>query len=215
MKSLIRITSALTLMACCIQLQSQAQSVTAGQVKSVRGHRFSISGDFNGDGKHDTVKEVFLSKKTKQEAAKWYKGLNDDAALNKVLSQKPVLMLVSDNRQTDTLFIGDNLRPLGFRYLKNEGDLDNDGADELSYVIDAADYSNINVCFILSVRNGKWTYRYSFDIAENWLPSLPCNNNKEKTFDLIKKIGKKQIRVRTYDADTGEAEFNVVDLSEM
>lgn len=214
MKSLIRYTCAFTLMVCCIPLQSQAQSVASGQVRPVRGHRFSISGDFNGDGKKDTVKEIFLSRKTKQEAAKWYKGLSDDAALNRVLAQKPILMLVSDNNQADTLLIADEVHPLGFRYLKNEGDLDNDGADELSYVIDAADYSNINVCYILSLRNRKWVYRYSFDIAESWLP-LPPGKNNGKPIDLVKKTGKKQIRVRTYDQDTGEEEFTLVDLPEM
>jgi hypothetical protein len=77
----------------------------------------------------------------------------------------------------DTLRISKNAQQLGLAYLKNEGDLDGDGADELSYVINWADWSAFNHSYIVTYKKGRWLELYSFEIRDWQLPHLPEYQN--------------------------------------
>lgn len=160
-------------------LQSRAQDRLSLRPAS---DRFRITGDFNGDGKWEMLQEVFCIKQP-----------------------NPLLMLVSDDRSTDTFFIAAHYRPLGFLLLRNEGDLDGNGTDEISYVIDADDYSNNNTCFISTLKKGRWVTWYHFDIQESWLRVSPAPFTR-----LIQKVRPGAIGISRYDPDTGEAVQEIV-----
>ncbi|HTF81568.1 MAG TPA: hypothetical protein VL947_07580 [Cytophagales bacterium] len=78
----------------------------------------------------------------------------------------------------DTLHFASGGQLLGLSYLKNEGDLNGDGNDEVSYVVKWADWSSRNSCHIVTYKNKRWVVLYSFSIAEWQLPELPKTNSK-------------------------------------
>ncbi|MEO6630400.1 MAG: hypothetical protein ABIN13_01720, partial [Mucilaginibacter sp.] len=87
-----------------------------------------------------------------------------------------------------TLKITTNPQLLGLAYLKNEGDLDGDGGDEVSYVINWADWSNVNTWHIDTYKHGKWKDLYSFSIRDWQLPDLPQTYNQYGPMGLENKI---------------------------
>ena len=92
--------------------------------------------------------------------------------------------MTCDNPQIDTLHISKTQQLLGLYYVKNEGDLNGDGADEVSYVINYADWSSVNNWHIATYRNNKWSELYSFDIAEWQLPDMPGSINQYGMFGI-------------------------------
>lgn len=133
------------------------------------GHRFVVEGDFDGDGKKEKIVEHYYSKLTEKELNKHYPHIHEyDLLVEHIITQKPYLFLKSDNPNIDSFFITDEPQVAGILYLKNEGDLNGDGSDELSFVIDWADFSAVNTCQIITYRNNKWELLYSFDIWD-WL----------------------------------------------
>lgn len=77
---------------------------------------------------------------------------------------------------------------LGLSYLKNEGDLNGDGTDEVSYVVNWADWSNLNTWHLVTYKNKKWTALYSFPIWDWQLPDLPETFNHYGLFGLEDKL---------------------------
>ncbi|UOE46459.1 hypothetical protein MTO98_18835 [Mucilaginibacter sp. SMC90] len=73
---------------------------------------------------------------------------------------------------------------MGLLYLKNEGDLNGDGGDEISCVTNKADWSNLNVCTIMTYKNGKWNMLYWFPIWEWQLPELPRFGSQNGLLDI-------------------------------
>ncbi len=157
--------------------------------KPIFGYRFIIQGDFNGDGKQENLVEHYISLIDNKEAPKFYNGLKDYSQQVDITIQKQpmVFALCSDNR-IDTLSIDATGQLFGLSYLKNEGDLDGDGGDELSYVVDFADWSNINTCHIMSYKKNKWVDIYSFGIWDWQLPALPQSINDYGLFGTQDKI---------------------------
>ena len=87
--------------------------------------------------------------------------------------KKPFSFVIADNTKIDTLRISKAEQLLGLYFLKNEGDLNGDGNDEVSYIINAADWSACNTCHIVSYKKGKWNEIFSFAIRDWQLPALP------------------------------------------
>lgn len=159
------------------------------EIKPVFGYRFIISGDFNGDGKEDNLIEHFVSGLDNKETNKFYDGLSDyDELVELTIKKEPVSFVSSDNNQIDTLKISSGGQLLGLSYLKNEGDLNGDGTDEISYVVNWADWSNLNTWNLMSYKHDKWTELYSFPIWDWQLPDLPQNFNQFGLFGLEQKI---------------------------
>ncbi len=229
-----------------VRYSSQEDSAEAGtrqngtgtaNLKPVCGYRFAIDGDFDGDGNKETLVEHYYSMLEKSETNKYYEGLEDyDRLVDLTVRKKPYSFVVSDNQLIDTLRISTNEQLLGLSFLKNEGDLNGDGNDEVSYVVDWADWSNINTWHIMTYRHNKWQEMYSFTIWDWQLPDLPQNNKDyscmglfdgvavvtddstnrliEKEFNefqgLVKKIKKNRIRViRNKNAEVDTA---IIDL---
>jgi len=158
-------------------------------IKPNFGYRFIISGDFDGDGKKEKLIEHFVSGLDNKETNKFYEGLSDyDQLVALTIKKEPYSFVVSDNKLIDTLHISSGGQLLGLSYLKNEGDIDGDGGDEISYVVNWADWSNLNTWRLMSYKNGKWIELYSFDIWDWQLPDLPSTFNQYGWFGLEDKL---------------------------
>jgi len=171
----------------CKQTKSQSQiamiteevSSDSVKIKEVFGYRFVITGDFDGDGKREQLIEHYFSLRDNKETNKFYEGLEDyDDAIELAVEKNTYVFLSSDNSLIDTLRIIKGGQVFGISYLKNEGDIDGDGGDEISYVVDWADWSNLNTWHIMTFKNGKWKELYSFPIWDWQLPNLPYTTNQ-------------------------------------
>ena len=137
----------------------------------VWGYRFTIVGDFNGDGRRDTLHEHFFSRLLNQETNKYYSGNEDIYDLANIAAAKDVISFMAcSNCGVDTFPTGLVTGPL---FIKNEGDLDGDGADEIGYVPSLPQMSYLNHYNICSYRSGQWKELYSFSMWEWELPPTP------------------------------------------
>lgn len=149
----------------------------------VFGYRFIINGDFDGDGKPEKLIEHYISNLTNKEINKFYDGIEDYGDMvDLAIKRNPKSFVLSNNKQIDTLQISSGGQLFGISYLKNEGDLNGDGTDEVSYVIDYADFSNLNTWHIVTYKNGKWQELCQFPIWDWQLPNLPASSNQYGLF---------------------------------
>lgn len=152
----------------------------SADIEPIWGHRFQVSGDFNADGVQDTLKEHFYSHRDHKETNKYFSGIDDALILyDSVDARVCQSFLLCSNPKLDTVPIGGVLGPL---WLRNEGDLDGDGGDELSFVESYPQQSSMNECVIASFKNGKWKILYRFEIREWQFPPLP---QAGKTYGLF------------------------------
>ncbi|MDJ1496299.1 hypothetical protein QNI19_25400 [Cytophagaceae bacterium DM2B3-1] len=157
-------------------------------VKPVFGYRFHIQGDFNGDGHKEVLTEHFINGITHQETNKFYEGLKEyDQLVALTIQKNPESFFTCSDPRIDTLAIASGGQLLGVAFARNEGDLNQDGTDELSYVVNWADWSNINTYVIMTYQNGKWEELYTFGIWDWQLPDLPEVNNHYGHFGLMDK----------------------------
>jgi hypothetical protein len=140
----------------------------------VMGYRFSVEGDFDGDGKKETLTEHFVSGIDGKETNKFYDStINYDQLIVLVGRKEPKSFAISSNKKIDTLHIAGGWQCLGLSMLRNEGDLNGDGRDEISYVINHADWSSINTCYISTFTKEGWKVLHRFEIRDWQLPELP------------------------------------------
>ena len=158
------------------------------EIKEVFGYRFVITGDFDGDGKTEQLFEHYFSLRDNKETNKFYEGLDYGDNVWLAMQKDIYVFLTSDNPLIDTCRIAKGGQVFGISYLKNEGDLDGDGGDEVSYVIDWADWSNVNYWYVMTYKKGKWKELYSFEIRDWQLPALPYVTNQYGLFGTDGKI---------------------------
>jgi hypothetical protein len=143
-------------------------------------------GDFDGDGKRDTVFQYNFSKLKKEEIIcspdptknewediiKWFTKQDSDVyiAFNKT------------NR--DTLHLG---MAQGLYCLLNIGDINFDSKDEIAFVIDYLDFSNLNSCKIYSLCNEKWSELKQFSVNENVFDFASTKIMPSEIKDYLKK----------------------------
>ncbi|HMA64712.1 MAG: hypothetical protein ACM31E_00870 [Fibrobacterota bacterium] len=140
----------------------------------VYGFYFAISGDFDGNGTKETLTEHFFSLSEKRETSKWCDSIDDyNLLIGLIVKKEAYSYVICDTSSIDTLHIASGGRSFGLAYLKNEGDLNGDGTDEVSYVVNFTDWSELNTWYIMTCKNGSWEKVYSFPIWDWQLPSLP------------------------------------------
>ncbi len=154
----------------------------------VFGYRFKITGDFDGDGKKEQLTEHFYSKIDHKETNKFYENGDYDTLVALTAKKKPYCFLSCNYKKIADLQIASKDQLLGLSYLKNEGDLDRDGGDEISYVINWADWSNVNTWHIMTYKGGKWEELYSFPVWDWQIPDLPQTYNQYGPMGLQDKI---------------------------
>lgn len=176
----------------------------------------SLRGDFDGDGRPDILKAYAIRRPGYQPFDAY--GLREKAEYDRwvewVVAHRPLVVLVSPNRKLDTLKVGEG-QIFGLSWLKNEGDLNGDGSDEISYVPDNADWSNLNGCYLMTWRGGHWEQLLAFDIHESSLPGTILWAFQTKpagdTIDLekarrefpgfIRPIRKGVVQIRSFDSE--------------
>lgn len=135
------------------------------------GNRFRVVADLHGVGSHDTVTEVYFSQKLGAEAPKFIADWSYDSLVERSYQLEPLVMLRSTSAPMYTVSKAGH--GFGLLYLVNEGDLDGDGADELGYVLDNADWSSLNTYHVISLTEGRWIELFAFPIWDWQLPAVP------------------------------------------
>jgi hypothetical protein len=171
------------------------KSKNAEPLKLVYGYRFIIKGNFDGKSENEILTEHYFSGIDHKETNKFYESTSDTGSLEDndtlfalTIKRKTYSFITSDIKGIDTLKIAAGGTSFGLAYLKNEGDLDGDGRDEVSYVIDYLQMSSLNECFIMTFKNGRWRKFYSFPIWQWQLPDLPQTYNNYGGFGRQNKV---------------------------
>ncbi|MRI63591.1 hypothetical protein EDM00_06255 [Ornithobacterium rhinotracheale] len=162
-----------------------AKLLSAPGVEPIKGYRFSIEGDFDGDGQKEKLTEHYFSGKTNKETNKFYKGLKYYDFITVVVNKKPYCFMTSSNPAMQSLPVSDNKQQAGLMYVKNEGDLDGDGGDEVSFVVNYADSTSNNEWVIMTYKNKQWKRLYSFEIREFDIPELPGTESSYSMFGQV------------------------------
>lgn len=150
-----------------------------------------ITGDFDGDKRLDTLKESFISSIDGKEFNK-YADIEFDSLVVLTIKKRPICRLISKNLSILTIN-KDQYQLFGLAFLKNEGDLNNDGNDELGLIVDWADHSNVNYYRVYTYKNNNWSELLNFEIRDFDISDLEENKDKdgllyrEKNGDLIAK----------------------------
>jgi len=174
--------------------------------RRIFGERLKLTGDFNGDGKIDTVFESYISKLTGKEDFKILDSTNWEDNVGLIIENKPVSRLYLDIEAADTFIVTKDPQQSGVGLLENLGDLNGDKGDELGYIIKWADESNLNTYHIVTLTNEKkWKELFNFPINES------VNYETENLLDgkfILMKIGPNKIKYKYYSdsASIGQGE---------
>lgn len=170
----------LLVLSSCAQIQSKGSdvekdSLTQNSIDSlypvIRYYALDkkqIRGDFNGDGKLDTLFQNNINLESGMpidslpELPEWENMLSylDEHYSN-------IIVTYSKN-QSDTLYLGAGF---GLFCFINLGDLNHDKKDEFAFVTENADYSRVNHCYIYTLCHNKFTQLKSFYIYEGTFDS--------------------------------------------
>lgn len=164
--------------------------------------RSPLIGDFDGDGTLDTLTLHVLARPGYREMVLPTEIDDADSLTAYIVRQNPVVIVTGLG--FDTLRLGEG-QIRGAAWLSNEGDLNGDGTDELAYVPDNADFSNLNACHIVNARTGHWRELASFNIHEEQLLGMTEAEADRRANALITPVRPGLIRAWFYDF-TGESE---------
>ena len=123
-----------------------------------------LVGDFNGDNLQDTLNE-FLISSINHKSIDVIPKIEYDSLVNYIHKLEPSLSFQSSNKKIPNLNLT-KTASFGVFYAKNEGDLNGDGCDEISVVVDWADWSQCNSCQIYSLKKNEWIQIGQFDVRE-------------------------------------------------
>ena len=141
--------------------------------------KFSVTGDFDGDGKTDTLVQNNISKITGQSIDS-IPYFNDwDSLVQFIDSAGSDVVLTILNGDSEPLHLGS---AFGLYCLINIGDNNKDKRDEIALVVDYCDFSSCNLCFIYTLCENKWVTIKSFGIHES------AFDYEGDTLPLIKEI---------------------------
>lgn len=130
-----------------------------------KANSLMVCGDFDGNGRMDTLKQFMYSGKSKSVLDSVADPMyNDwDTVVNWFYCNYVDVLLVLDKRR-NTLQLG---IAQGLNTLINTGDLNHDGKDEIALVVDWCDYSNLNSCKIYTLCDESWVELKQFQIHES------------------------------------------------
>lgn len=143
--------------------------------KPVIGYRFKITGDFDGDQKPDILQERYTDSLYKNEAAKYYTSTDtlfeygDVSFLNRYFNNQSFL----EWKEKKLRLAGGQL---GFHYIENCGDINEDGKDEIMLVKQWDDFTSVNTAYFYTFNNGKWDEIYTTSVWEWQFPPTPSGS---------------------------------------
>ncbi|MFP9100623.1 hypothetical protein ACLI09_16355 [Flavobacterium sp. RHBU_24] len=152
-------------------LQIKADSLL-GKSTPIMGYRFVITGDFDGDKITDTLIERYTDSLYIKEAPKYYTSADTTFEYSDVLFLNSYLEYKSfiNWKQKQLRLPGGHL---GFHYIENCGDVNDDGKDELMLVNQWGDFSNCNSAHFYTYADGQWEKIYTTPIWEWQFPPTP------------------------------------------
>lgn len=143
-----------------------------GKSTPIMGYRFVITGDFDGDKIADTLIERYTDSLFIKEAPKYYTSADTTFEYSDVLFLNSYLGYRSfiDWKQKKLRLPGGHL---GFHYIENCGDVNDDGKDELMLVNQWGDFSSMNHAYFYTYANDQWEEIYTAPIWEWQFPPTP------------------------------------------
>ncbi len=162
------------------------------------GYRFKVEGDFDGNGTKEMLYERFYSQKSKHETYKYLKadnanGYDCTASLQDNDAKKAMSYMVCSDSTIRRMSIGvcSNANAVfGISFMKNVGDLNGDGTDELVYMDDRGCTTDPRFFYLLTYKDGEWKKTRQWRSKFGKLPVLPEVRQK----DQILKQFSKEIR---------------------
>ncbi len=138
----------------------------------------SITGDFDGDGKLDTLYQHTVSGYNKLPIDSFQTDPWDSIESILLKADAEILLTLSHNHY-DTLSLGFGG---GLYSLINIGDNNNDQIDEIALVVNTYNFSNISVCEIFTLCKDKWIPLKEFQIHEQAYYDTDLDPKKIKGF---------------------------------
>jgi hypothetical protein len=133
---------------------------------------------------------------------------NWDENIGLVIKNNPISRLYSNIMGVDTFIVTKESQQTGISMFENLGDLNNDKGDEIGYLINWADYSNLNTFHILTLSKAKkWKELLSFPINEkvNFDPE-----NLFKDSSIVNKISANKIKYKFYSDSATVEEGTII-----
>jgi hypothetical protein len=150
--------------------QPQNNSLKDSVLVAEQGPKFDdrlfVVGDFNGDGIKDTIFESYISSLTNKETPKKFANEELDKSIDLIIKNQPVTKLYTHTAGVDTFIVTKEYQQSGMNCLINLGDLDGDKTDEFGYMIQWADYSNLNTYYIGKIKQNNFVKLFNFPINE-------------------------------------------------
>lgn len=138
----------------------------------VMGYRFIVTGDFDGNHVADTLYERYTDSLYVKESPKYYASVDtifeywDMTFLNRYFGYRSFIEWKAKNLRL-------NGGHLGFHYIENCGDINDDGKDELMLVRQWDDFSSMNTGYFYTYADGEWQEIYTTPIWEWQFPPIP------------------------------------------
>ena len=163
-----------------LAIQEEA-AVQQGKYKTYWGYRFHIEGDFNGDGKKETLREQLISARTGKEIGKFC-GFEEDTTPECYWTERvnrfrqPKCHLTCSNPAVGDFQIttaADSTGTIGLIFLQNVGDLNGDKTDEIALIEDGGGCnSGIRTIWLATFKKGKWNTLIEAETREYDFPTL-------------------------------------------
>jgi hypothetical protein len=144
--------------------------------RPIWGYRYSLEGDFDGNGVQDTLIERFIDANTQEETNKFFSDLPlMDHQLYDYKERQVEAFLEDKHQKIGRL---NELGQMGVYYGEVIGDVDENGTDELGIVgFDAYPSSLCNYSiFSYDVKKKEWKILFHFRVREWEFPQLPAYN---------------------------------------
>lgn len=169
----------------CAAPQQQAQPEQAIHLHKLG--KLTVTGDFNGDGKQETLSQHTYSNRYKIELDSAADPFQHtwDTVIHWFEEQEASVFLLSD-AGNDTLQLG---LAHGLYCLINIGDNNGDGKDEIAVAVDLLDESQLNHCTVYSFCQNKWQPLTRFTIRES---AFEFTNNMPPMYEHIPGFLEKQ-----------------------
>ncbi len=189
--------------------ESQSQQMLVDREEEKVKVPLRVAGDFNGDGKEEKLLEYVynIEKEVEEESfisAKNYRQFLDENGKTALL-----VNVIASNKNIKALSFMSN-KGAGLHWLRNIGDINGDGADDISVVVNYADTSTINDCMIYAFANGEWNLLTKFEIRE-WQIFDP---DSDKFSGFIFKNAKGEFIAKKYDNNLKKVVQSILELPE-
>ena len=133
--------------------------------KEILGQRLKIEGYFNGQ-EEEMIFESYISLTTGKETSKVRDSNNEVNNRKLIALNRPQVRLYSSLGQRKYYILSNSPLQCGLALLENCGDINDDGVDEIGYMIKWLDDSQLNTYHILKFDNNIYQEILSFQVHE-------------------------------------------------